>query len=201
MPLDAPQVYTEREVNSRSESSRAQSLQRGVCSSADLAFTNSLPYVFEYPVRMLCCRGSPGDAWTSARRGRLTSKLTICHALQDVAAVAWDSVKNRLVFMLQGEHPDAGNALLYATVQEPVVSAICLGPLHLLASEPKCADDQTNGARPAGTLAMHTGNSSGTLVAFRTAGGVVSVIPIALRHGPVVTGRSTGSGTQSGTLF
>lgn len=120
--------------------------------------------------------------------------------LQVVAAVAWDSLKDRLVIMLQGEHPLAGHALLYATVQHPIISAICLGPVFLpQRSQPSIGNQVSHGFT--GTMAMHTGHERGTPVVFRARDGSMAVVPFALRHAAAHALSMAASTTLSGTLF
>jgi hypothetical protein len=124
--------------------------------------------------------------------------------LQNVAGVAWDSEKDRLVILLQGDHPLSGHALLYATVQEPLVSAICLGPIHLPQWDASNADGQDQ-PLCGSAVAMQTSSRRGALAAFRCRTGTVAVVPLGLRYGPMIggplQGRSAASGMQSGTFF
>lgn len=114
---------------------------------------------------------------------RLTASVpllvySLCRSsLQVIASVAWDSEKDRLAVLLRGDHPFAGHVLLYATVQYPVMSAICLGPLYL---PQRHQPGQSGGERGAGTLAMLTGRPQGTLLGVRIGDGSVSVVPLAV---------------------
>jgi hypothetical protein len=120
--------------------------------------------------------------------------------LQVVAAVAWDSLKDRLVIMLQGEHPLANHALLYTTVQHPIMSAICVGPVFLPQRSQSPIGNQVGHGRT-GTMAVHTGHERGTPVVFRVRDGSMTIIPFALRHGAAHSLPVAASTTLSGTWF
>lgn len=120
--------------------------------------------------------------------------------------MVWDSRRDRLLVSLKGEHPYAGHALLFTTVQQPVLSAVCVGPVflpHGAAAPPgdgAAADSQHR------VLALHCGAPEGSLVASRAADDRVSVMPIAVRGGvpgggpgmPAVPLRSSSSVTFFG---
>lgn len=116
--------------------------------------------------------------------------------------MAWDSEKDRLAILLQGDHPFAGHVLLFTTVQRPVMSAICLGPLYL----PQLANASVVGqGKFWGGLAMFTGLQQGTILTARLGDGSVTVLPLAVGHrhhsaaaSPVPAGLSA---SLSGTMF
>jgi hypothetical protein len=123
---------------------------------------------------------------------------------QVISAVAWDSVKDRLLVALTGDHPLAGHALLYATVPSPVLSAVCLGPIYLPGHTAQ--EDASEAQAPVGcrVVAMHAGSARGTLLASRNGERSVSVIPIAVRDAVnPFNGRNAGHGpsVSSGTMF
>lgn len=124
-------------------------------------------------------------------------------ALQVAAGMLWDSQRDRLLIALKGDHPQAGHALLYTTVQQPVLSAVCIGAVFL--PQPAAAPPPRSGAAAEGgrrVLALHAGTPDGSLVASRAADDRVSVMPLAVRGGmPGFGGPVPGRSNSSGTFF
>lgn len=143
--------------------------------------------------------------------------------MQVVSGMVWDSQKERLLVSLCGSHALAGHMLLYTTVQSPVLSAVCLGPVFL----PQCrgaseqvpthaffgigggrhtkAQEVKTGAR--GTVALQCRSPMGTLVAARCGEQLVTVIPVAVQDATaqiIYNGRRPGMDSTNGsttTLF
>lgn len=112
--------------------------------------------------------------------------------------MVWDSQRDRLLVALKGDHPQAGHALLYTTVQHPVLSAVCVGAVFLPQAAAGCAP--SDGGRR--VLALHGGASDGALVASRVGDDRVSVTPLAVRGGvPGLGAAAPGRSNSSGTFF
>lgn len=111
--------------------------------------------------------------------------------------MVWDSKKERLLVSLCGAHALAGHMLLYTTVQSPVLSAVCLGPVYLPQCRqepapgpirtflgrtwdqgPSIQDEVRTGVR--GTVALQCNNPMGTLLAARCGEKLVTVLPVAV---------------------
>lgn len=141
-----------------------------------------------------------------------------------VCGMVWDSQKERLLVSLCGAHPLAGHMLLYTTVQSPVLSAVCLGPVWL----PQCRGARQpepshgfmgfGGANSSpeqekvrtgvrGTVALRCRSPLGTLVAARCGEQLVTVIPVAVQDATAQIGynmRRPGMDSHNGsaaTLF
>eukprot|EP00892_Ulva_mutabilis_P003401 jgi/Ulvmu1/1432/UM011_0162.1 len=95
------------------------------------------------------------------------------------SGMVWDSKRDRLLISLKGDHPYSGHALLFTTVQQPVLSAVCVGPVFLPEGPPAAAATDTHRR----VLALHCGAPEGSLVASRAADERVSVTPVAVRGG------------------
>ena len=121
--------------------------------------------------------------------------------------MVWDSQKERLLVSLCGSHPLAGHMLLYTTVQSPVLSAVCLGPVFLPQSSGAQPPEAPQGLqrvggarRPAagehvrtgvrGTVALQCRSPLGTLVAARCGEQLVTVIPVAVQDAAAQIGYS-----------
>jgi hypothetical protein len=84
------------------------------------------------------------------------------------------------VVALKGEHSNAGHALLYRTVQHPIVSAIFLGPVYLpQGHQPKSKENGDSLS-----VVLHSGHPEGTLAAFCCSqNSLVAVLPLGLSKG------------------
>jgi hypothetical protein len=132
--------------------------------------------------------------------------------VQVVCGMVWDSHKERLLVSLCGSHALAGHMLLYTTVQSPVLSAVCLGPVFLpqcrQATEPERArgflGHGTRQRAPAevrsavrGTVALQCKSPLGTLVAARCGEQLITVIPIAVQDAAAQISYRRGRGKDS----
>jgi hypothetical protein len=82
------------------------------------------------------------------------------------------------VVALQGDHSWAGHALLLRTVQHPILSAICLGPMYL----PRGHRSKSEGDGSALSVVLHSGRAEGALAAF-SCENCVAVVPVGLSKG------------------
>jgi hypothetical protein len=136
--------------------------------------------------------------------------------------MVWDSQKERLLVAMRGTHPLAGHMLLYTTVQHPVLSAVCLGPVYLpqppapSAAEPS-RGFQWLGAAPRGapgglggggarrgigargSVALQCGSAHGTLLAARCSEELIAIIPLAVQDIAARSGAGRMHGVDSRT--
>lgn len=110
--------------------------------------------------------------------------------MQVIEAVEWDSRRERLVIALGAAHPLAGHALLFITSQDPVMSALCVGPLYLPPPGPslgtghpeiEAASGAPDARRGRTQLKVLSTGAAGSLLATRSSPESVAVIPMALR--------------------
>jgi hypothetical protein len=104
------------------------------------------------------------------------------HGDMQVSCAVWDSVKERLLVSLSGDHELAGQALLFGTTRAPMLTAICYGPLHLLRllACPGSGGTRSGGERER-AIALQTSERGGTLVAsYCGEGNRVTVVPVAV---------------------
>jgi hypothetical protein len=113
--------------------------------------------------------------------------LNLHKCTPQISSVAWDSVKERLVCTLSGDHELAGHALLFGTTQVPVLSAVCQGAIHL----PHYMRASTSAGHGAGPMqeravAMQTAHRTCTLVAAYSGAHRISVVPVAVLDAAIV---------------